>query len=68
MRGDELWDAMWERLSERLHVPDCPGCGEPLRRCSIHLQPVDERLFVICDGCDYRFFDDSPYSPIDGGS
>jgi RNase P subunit RPR2 len=60
MLGDELSDTIWNTLSQRMQTTICPGCDAPLERAHISLQPVDERLYVICTLCKYAFFDDAP--------
>jgi hypothetical protein len=63
MLGDELSDAIWTTLSERMQTTQCPGCEQTLERPHVSLQPLDKRLFIICTRCRYAFFDDAPDEP-----
>ncbi|MGM0557947.1 MAG: hypothetical protein ACQEVA_16295 [Myxococcota bacterium] len=57
MLGDEISDALWERLHARMSGDTCPGCRQRLDRAHIELQPVEGRVQVKCLRCDYTYLD-----------
>jgi Zn ribbon nucleic-acid-binding protein len=57
MLGNEMSDALWERLHERMSGDTCPGCRQTLDRRHIELQPVENRVRVKCLRCGYTYLD-----------
>lgn len=70
MLGDEISDALWDRLYTRMSGDTCPSCRQKLDRQHVDLQPCEDRVRVKCCHCDYVYMDNGNgvISDIDEGN